>query len=184
MQAVTTIGLDIAKSVFQVHGVDAHGKVVVRRQLKRRYVDAEPKDAERFIRYSPMSIFLVSQGTQKSDQHCSSTNRSRCRGCASSSRPIWAPTRSGAHVERTASSYDTVVPARALPGRRPPIVRPTPPAISLRLSIMGAQPALLLARRQLSDWRFRSLDRAQSRCRGNVYVGYPTAEGDESVEAL
>ena len=38
MQGVTTIGLDIAKSVFQVHGVDAHGKVVVRRQLKRRYV--------------------------------------------------------------------------------------------------------------------------------------------------
>jgi hypothetical protein len=27
MQAVTTIGLDIAKSVFQVHGVDAEGKV-------------------------------------------------------------------------------------------------------------------------------------------------------------
>jgi len=38
MQAVTTIGLDIAKSVFQVHGVDAHGKMVVRRQLRRRYV--------------------------------------------------------------------------------------------------------------------------------------------------
>jgi transposase len=38
MQAVTTIGLDIAKSVFQVHGIDAEGKVVVRRQLKRRYV--------------------------------------------------------------------------------------------------------------------------------------------------
>ena len=38
MQAVTTIGLDIAKSVFQVHGVDAKGNVVVRRQLKRRYV--------------------------------------------------------------------------------------------------------------------------------------------------
>jgi transposase len=38
MQAVTRIGLDIAKSVFQVHGVDAEGKVVVRRQLKRRYV--------------------------------------------------------------------------------------------------------------------------------------------------
>ena len=38
MQAITTIGLDIAKSVFQVHGVDAHGTVVVRRQLKRRYV--------------------------------------------------------------------------------------------------------------------------------------------------
>jgi len=35
---IMTIGLDIAKSVFQVHGVDAGGQVVVRRQLKRRYV--------------------------------------------------------------------------------------------------------------------------------------------------
>ncbi len=38
MQTITTIGLDIAKSVFQVHGVDAAGQVIVRRQLKRRYV--------------------------------------------------------------------------------------------------------------------------------------------------
>ena len=38
MQTVSTIGLDIAKSVFQVHGVDANGLVVIRRQLKRRYV--------------------------------------------------------------------------------------------------------------------------------------------------
>jgi transposase len=38
MQTVTTIGLDIAKSVFQVHGVDAAGQVVIRRQLKRRTV--------------------------------------------------------------------------------------------------------------------------------------------------
>jgi transposase len=38
MQTVTTIGLDIAKSVFQVHGIDAAGAVVIRRQLKRRYV--------------------------------------------------------------------------------------------------------------------------------------------------
>jgi transposase len=38
MQAIATIGLDIAKSVFQVHGVDAVGQVVIRRQLKRRYV--------------------------------------------------------------------------------------------------------------------------------------------------
>src|ERR1700735_2897796 len=38
MEAITTIGLDIAKSVFQVHGIDAVGNVVVRRQLKRRYV--------------------------------------------------------------------------------------------------------------------------------------------------
>jgi transposase len=38
MQTVTTIGLDIAKSVFQVHGVDAAGQVLIRRQLKRRAV--------------------------------------------------------------------------------------------------------------------------------------------------
>jgi transposase len=38
MQAIATVGLDIAKSVFQVHGVDAQGCNVVRRQLKRRYV--------------------------------------------------------------------------------------------------------------------------------------------------
>ena len=40
MQTITTIGLDIAKSVFQVHGVDAAGQMVIRRQLKRRYVAA------------------------------------------------------------------------------------------------------------------------------------------------
>ena len=38
MQTMTTIGLDIAKSVFQVHGVNAGGRVIVRQQLKRRYV--------------------------------------------------------------------------------------------------------------------------------------------------
>jgi transposase len=38
MQTITTIGLDIAKSVFQVHGIDAEGNVLIRRQLKRRYL--------------------------------------------------------------------------------------------------------------------------------------------------
>ena len=32
---ITTIGLDLAKSVFQVHGVDAAGQVVVRKALRR-----------------------------------------------------------------------------------------------------------------------------------------------------
>jgi len=35
---VTTIGLDIAKNVFQVHGIDASEKVVVRKQLRRSQV--------------------------------------------------------------------------------------------------------------------------------------------------
>src|ERR1700686_3169855 len=35
---VTTIGLDIAKNVFQVHGIDVAEKVVVRKQLRRSQV--------------------------------------------------------------------------------------------------------------------------------------------------
>lgn len=37
MQAIT-IGIDIAKNVFQIHGVDAAGQVVITRQLRRRQV--------------------------------------------------------------------------------------------------------------------------------------------------
>ena len=35
MNEVTTVGLDLAKSVFQLHGVDARGIVRVRRQCRR-----------------------------------------------------------------------------------------------------------------------------------------------------
>ena len=35
---VTTIGLDLAKNVFQVHGVNEHGKTVLRKQLRRDQV--------------------------------------------------------------------------------------------------------------------------------------------------
>ena len=38
MEQMTVIGMDIAKSVFQVHGVDADGEVVVRRRLRRSQV--------------------------------------------------------------------------------------------------------------------------------------------------
>ena len=38
METITTIGLDIAKSVFQVHSIDAEGNIVIRRLGKRRYV--------------------------------------------------------------------------------------------------------------------------------------------------
>jgi transposase len=35
MGEVSTIGLDIAKSVFQIHGVDAAGVVVIRKRISR-----------------------------------------------------------------------------------------------------------------------------------------------------
>ena len=38
MDSVSTIGLDIAKNVFQVHGIDEKNKVVIRRQLRRGQV--------------------------------------------------------------------------------------------------------------------------------------------------
>ncbi len=38
MEEVAVVGLDLAKTVFQVHGVGAGGAVVVRRQLRRAQV--------------------------------------------------------------------------------------------------------------------------------------------------
>ena len=35
MDKITTIGLDIAKNVFQLHGVDTHGQIVLRKSLRR-----------------------------------------------------------------------------------------------------------------------------------------------------
>jgi transposase len=44
MTAITTIGLDLAKKVFQVHGVDAEGKVVVARKLIPSSLRFDPHD--------------------------------------------------------------------------------------------------------------------------------------------
>ena len=38
MSEITTIGLDLAKNVFQIHGVDAVGAVVLRKRLRRGQV--------------------------------------------------------------------------------------------------------------------------------------------------
>ncbi len=38
MNEISTIGIDIAKNVFQVHGISENGEVIVRRQLRRRQV--------------------------------------------------------------------------------------------------------------------------------------------------
>ena len=38
MNEITTIGLDLAKHVFQVHGIDATGATVLRKQLRRAQV--------------------------------------------------------------------------------------------------------------------------------------------------
>jgi transposase len=35
---ITTVGIDLAKRVFQIHGVDERGKALLRKQLKRNEV--------------------------------------------------------------------------------------------------------------------------------------------------
>jgi transposase len=54
---VTAIGLDLAKSVFQVHGVDEGGQAVLRRQLKRAQV------LEFFARLEPCLIGMEACAT-------------------------------------------------------------------------------------------------------------------------
>jgi transposase len=54
---ITTVGIDLAKAVFQVHGVDAHGKTVLRKQLKRTQV------AEFFANLSPCLIGMEACGS-------------------------------------------------------------------------------------------------------------------------
>lgn len=53
---VTTIGLDLAKNVFQVHGVDDRGRVLIKKQLKRQQV------AEFFVRIEPCLIGMEACG--------------------------------------------------------------------------------------------------------------------------
>jgi transposase len=63
LQTATTISLDIAKSVFQGHGVDAKGKVIIPRQLKRRYVLA-------FFQKLPPCMIGIEACARRDDAGC------------------------------------------------------------------------------------------------------------------
>jgi len=54
---VTTVGIDLAKNVFQVHGVDERGKVVLRKQLRREQM------AEFFAKLWPCLIGMEACGS-------------------------------------------------------------------------------------------------------------------------
>jgi transposase len=53
----TTIGIDLAKTVFQIHGVDDHGKLVMRKRLDRS------KMLEFFIKLTPCVIGMEACGS-------------------------------------------------------------------------------------------------------------------------
>jgi transposase len=54
---ITTIGLDLAKNVFQIHGVDEHGKKVLNKQLKREQL------ASFFVQLAPCLIGMEACGS-------------------------------------------------------------------------------------------------------------------------
>ena len=56
---ITIMGIDLAKKVFQIHGVEEHGKVVVRKQLKRKemakyFANLAPCDWHESMRWCPL----------------------------------------------------------------------------------------------------------------------------------
>ena len=57
MNEISTIGLDLAKNVFQVHGVDASGAVVMRRQLRRSGVE------KFFAKLAPCTVGMEACGS-------------------------------------------------------------------------------------------------------------------------
>ena len=54
---ITTVGIDLAKAVFQVHGVDVHGKTVLKKQIKRTQM------VEFFANLSPCLIGMEACGS-------------------------------------------------------------------------------------------------------------------------
>jgi transposase len=54
---ITTIGIDLAKPVFQVHGVNAQGRTVLKKQIKR------PQVVEFFANLSPCQIGMEACGS-------------------------------------------------------------------------------------------------------------------------
>src|SRR5262245_11800215 len=101
MGEVTTIGLDLAKHVFQVHGVDAEGATVLRKQLRRAQVLAF------FSRLPPCLVGLEACATAHywgrelralghevrlmPAQYVKAAQQARCRRCRSDLRGGWAP---------------------------------------------------------------------------------------------
>ena len=49
MSEITTIGLDLAKSVFQVHGIDETGAVVLRKRLRRKNASNERAISDEYM---------------------------------------------------------------------------------------------------------------------------------------
>ncbi len=67
MQTATAIGLDIAKSFFQLHGVGAEGNVILPGRLKRRCAGLFPEAAAVLDRYR--SLRLIAGRANSNSEH-------------------------------------------------------------------------------------------------------------------
>src|SRR5215831_2464189 len=91
---VSTIGVDLAKNVFQVHGVDNAGKVVITRQLRRKQARAPgaapASRADGRLGQRPLSFagLLRFRITPRGTKRCSSSGLV-VRGASRSSLPLW-----------------------------------------------------------------------------------------------
>jgi transposase len=107
MQAITTIGLDIAKSVFQVHGVDAECNVIHRCQIKRRYVPAF------FQKLSPCVVGIKACA---SSHHWSRELPRSVQMCCQMSRASPSPYRATRRVAGMGSVSPGMYPSRSSTG--------------------------------------------------------------------
>ena len=69
MNEITTVGLDLAKNVFQVHGVDAEGTTFLRKQLRRAQLLAflMPSTFDEFLR-NTLPIIMKCELTFRSER--------------------------------------------------------------------------------------------------------------------
>ena len=74
MGEVSTFGLDVAKSVFQVHGVDSSGTVVIRKRVSRLEL-VERYQQPQILALSACTLLL---GFPKKAQKCSRVSSSPC----------------------------------------------------------------------------------------------------------
>ena len=83
MEQITTIGLDLAKNVFQVHGADAAGRMLVRKQLRRaevlRFFSALPACLVGMEACGNALINIVRWRTKRSRTLCNRAASTRAR---------------------------------------------------------------------------------------------------------
>ncbi len=105
--AIVTIGLDLAKHVFQVHGVDESGQVLIRRQLRRAQVETF------FKTLSPCRVGMEACG--------SAHHWARRISALGHDVRLIAPTRVKAYVQRGKKNDATDAAAIAEAVARPPM---------------------------------------------------------------